>query len=159
MTALSLLALVACEPSGSSALPSGSTRPPAGACDDTISAAAATASPPAGAPAASAYFGSGDTWFMGLPGYRWGQSVQYFSGSYYTKVGIYTLDSHPPRVTVRRTDGQQTGHAEFSPTGKGLPGPLPTGLYFPTAGCWDVMARGSSGSAGIRVRVIAQPGG
>src|SRR5438552_13930821 len=137
MMGLSLLALVACGPSASSGLPRTSPSASAGGvCDDTISAAASSASPPAGAPAANSYFGSGDTWFMGLPGYRWGQSVEYFKGSYFTKVGIYTLDSQPPKVTVRRTDGRQIGHVEFAPTGKGLPGPLPTGLFFPTAGCW-----------------------
>jgi hypothetical protein len=34
-----------------------------------------------------------------------------------------------------------------------LPGPLPTELIFPTAGCWIVEARGDRGSALIQVGV------
>jgi hypothetical protein len=66
------------------------------------------------------------------------------------KIGIYTLDSQPPQASVIRLDGGARGAVEFAPTSAGLPGPLPTGLTFPTQGCWKVEARGQTGFASMR---------
>jgi hypothetical protein len=124
-------------------------------CSDLIDAITAAPSPPRAASSGGIYIGRGDTFFMGTEGRRWGENVEYYGGSFHMKVGIYTLDSHPPKVSVLRSDGRATGAAEFAPTSEGLPGPLPTGLSFPTAGCWKVEARGTTGFASIEVNVQA----
>ena len=145
--------------------PASTPTPPAQAadvaCDDLVVEPSPKQTPrliPPDVPVGT-YVGSGDTWFIGNPGHRWSESVDFFRGSYYLKVAIYDLSSQLPSVTVRRTDGKSTGHAELTPTSRGMPGPIPTGLYFPTTGCWDVVARGSTGRAEIYVRAapIASP--
>ncbi len=121
-------------------------------CDDAVEPAVTVSLPP-NAPQGVLYVGSGDTYFMGTAGSRWGQMVQYFRSSYYMKAPIYTLDSQAPRITIARLDGPGAGRAESNPTTEGLPGPLPTSLYFPSPGCWQVTARGRTGVATIHVRV------
>jgi hypothetical protein len=151
------LSLLGCSGSSPAARGSSLAPPPIQTCNDSVEASTAGSPPllipPDRGTERDVFIGSGDTWFMGTKGHRWGESVQYFRGSFFMKVGIYTLQSHPPRVTVLRTDGRSVGHAELAPTSRGLPGPLPAGLYFPTAGCWEVVAQGATGSAAIRVRV------
>jgi hypothetical protein len=112
-------------------------------------------SPPGPVSSGRIYIGSGDTFFIGTAGIRWSENVEYYGGAFHMKVGIYTLESHPPQVSVIRLDGRATGEAQFAPTGQGLPGPLPTGISFPTAGCWKVEARGTVGLASIEVNVQA----
>jgi len=98
--------------------------------------------------------GSGDTWLFAPVSGGWSRSVQRApGGGYRMKLGIWTSTSRPPAVAVRRVDGRQTGSASFAPTDQGLPGPLPTELRFPSAGCWQVTARGVTGLASILVRV------
>lgn len=99
------------------------------------------------------FIGSGSTFFSVTAGHRWRESVVYTDKTYQAKVGMYTLDSKPPNVTVRRIDGPGVGRAEFFPQIQGLPGWLPTIVYFPSAGCWDVTARGTRGEATIHVYV------
>jgi hypothetical protein len=101
------------------------------------------------------YIGRRDTFFIGTEGRRWGENVGYYGGAFHMKVGIYTLAADFPKVSVTRSDGVAAGAAEFAPTGEGLPGPLPTGISFPTAGCWRVEARGTTGLATIEVNVQA----
>ncbi len=131
-------------------------------CDDRIEAGLA-GSPPAGANLPDAVFiGSGDTFFLGLPGRRWGDNVQYRDGVFDMKVGIYTLATQPPRMSVTRLDGPGTGSVTFAPTGGGLPGPIPLGVTFPNPGCWQLDAEGARGLARIRVSVASpapSPGG
>jgi hypothetical protein len=122
-------------------------------CNDLLDAILAAPHPPGPVSGDGINIGSGDTFFTGLPGRRWGENVEYYDDSFHMKVGIYTLDSHPPKVSVTR--GHATGGAVFAPTGEGLPGPLPTDLSFPTAGCWKVEARGTTGFASIEVNVQA----
>lgn len=159
--ALAMLPFAACSTSTPSAHPT--STPPPSSCDDLIVEASPPVNPrlePPDTPSGSEVFtGSGDTWFRGLIGHRWGESVEFFNGMFYTKIGLYTLGSRPPNVTVQRIDGKGTGHAEFSPTGRGLPGPLPTGLFFSTPGCWQVVAKGSTGTAIVHVRVAESPHG
>jgi hypothetical protein len=111
--------------------------------------------PPNNLPPSNAviFIGTGDTFFMGTRGFRWSDNVQFYGGSFQMKIGIYTLDAHPPAMSILRSDGQGTGSAQFAPTSQGLPGPLPTGLSFPTVGCWKVEARGANGLAAIVVNV------
>jgi hypothetical protein len=148
------------EPSHTAGEPSRTTReePPTSSpnepCSDLIDANAAAPSPPGPVASDVIYLGSGDTFFRGLQGRRWGD-VEYWGGAFHTKIAIWTLDSHPPKVSVIRLDGLATGAAEFAPTSEGLPGPLPTDLSFPTAGCWKVEARGTTGVASIQVNVQA----
>jgi hypothetical protein len=101
------------------------------------------------------YIGSGDTFFIGTQGMCWRENVEYWGGAFHMKIAIWTLESQPPQVSVIRSDGSATGGAEFAPTSEGLPGPLPTTLTFPTAGCWKVEARGTTGFASIEVNVQA----
>ena len=122
-------------------------------CDDSIRAATSASVAQLPSDSGGVYIGSGDTFFIGTDGKRWGESVQYYQGAFHMKVGIYTLDSQPPRVTVVSSDGGQRGTVEFAPTSAGLPGPLPTGLTFATVGCWQVEARGRTGVANILVSV------
>jgi hypothetical protein len=111
--------------------------------------------PPRPAPSGEVDIGSGDTFFMGTDGQRWGKNVEFYGGAYHMKVGIYTLASQGPDVSVLRSDGRVTGLAELAGTSEGLPGPLPTELTFPTPGCWKVEARGQTGFASIEVDVRA----
>jgi hypothetical protein len=98
--------------------------------------------------------GSGDTWLFAPISGGWGGSVQPApDGGYRMKLGIWTSTNRPPAVTVRRAGGSETGSASFAPTSAGLPGPLPAELRFPSAGCWQVTARGVTGRASILVRV------
>jgi hypothetical protein len=130
-----------------------SAQPSSVACDDLIDAAKASTSPPAPPQGGQVYIGSGDTFFMGSEGRRWGENVDYYDGAFQMKIGIYTLDKGPPTMSIIRTDGRANGRAEFAPTAHGLPGPLPTVLTFPSAGCWRVEAHGARGSATILARV------
>ena len=52
----------------------------------------------------------------------------------------------PPRVAGE-------GRIEFAPTSEGLPGFLPTGIYFPGPGCWRVTAVLGGDTATINVAV------
>src|SRR5713101_3368783 len=65
-------------------------------CGDAVEFAAAASPPPVEAPGNTVYVGSGDTFFLGQAGTRWGQSVEHFGNSYFGKIGIYTLDTQPP---------------------------------------------------------------
>lgn len=136
------------------------TRPSGAPCNDVIDASKA-APRPSGAPAnVPIYLGSGDTFFMGNPIFqgrqrRWGDDVELSRGVFGMKIGIYTMDSQPPRISVTRSDGGAAGSYSSSPTSRGMPGPLPTSLYFPTAGCWKIEAQGRTGFASIEVDVRA----
>ena len=131
------------------------THSPSEPCGDLIDASTAAPSPPVPVSSGEIYIGSGDTFFTGTAGRRWSENVEYYGGVWHMKVGIYTLDSHAPTVSVARSDGLATGQAQFAPTSQGLPGRLPTGITFPTAGCWKMEARGTTGFAGIEVNVQA----
>lgn len=124
-------------------------------CDDTITREKAAPEPPnVLQPSVERVFiGSGDTYFIGTVGRRWSENLDFYNGAFRMKIGIYTLDSHPPKVSVVRSDGRARGDAASTPTSQGLPGPLPTSVTLPTKGCWTVEARGASGSATIRVDV------
>jgi len=120
------------------------------ACDDTP---VPSANPPSAMGPGPAV-GSGDTWFFAPDTGGWGGSVEADPrGGYRTKIGLWTSMTRPPAVTVRRVGGAETGSASFAPTSAGLPGPLPAELRFPSAGCWQVTARGATGGATIQVRV------
>jgi hypothetical protein len=80
--------------------------------------------------------------------------VRWDGQGYFLKLGIWTLTSKPPAVTIRQIgDAQLSGTASFFPTTAGLPGPLPTQLSFPNVGCWEVTAAGSTGRAVARIMV------
>ena len=137
--------------------PSPAARPTAlvnGQCDDLIADSTAGPSPdPLPADRNRVYIGSGDSFFIGSRGSRWGENVEYEDGVFFMKIGIYTLDSLPPTVSAVRSDGGATGVVESDPTSSGLPGPLPTSVIFATPGCWIVQAHGTTGVAGIEVNV------
>lgn len=142
--------------------PGSSTRAPTeGACEDAVQSGASDSDVHSSLPPGPSrvYVGRGDTYFIGRIGLRWGQSVEYSQNqhTYFLKVGIYTLDSHLPKVTVKRADGQGTGRATLKPTTEGIPGPVPTEIYFPAPGCWNVTAQGTTGLA--RIYVGVQPHG
>ena len=124
-------------------------------CDDMITSAQAAPTPPNDLqPSAQRIFiGSGDTFFIGTLGMRWSDNLSFDNGAFHMKIGIYTLDRQPPRVSVVRSDGRARGSAASSPTSQGLPGPLPTTVTIPTRGCWTVEARGASGSAVVQVDI------
>ena len=130
------------------------THSPSEPCGDLIDASTAAPSPPGPVSSGEIYIGSGDTFFTGTAGRRWSENVEYYGGAWHMKVGIYTLDSHAPTVSVQRLDGHAAGSAAFAPS-EGLPGRLPTDISFPTAGCWTVEAHGTTGSASIEVNVQA----
>ena len=127
-------------------------------CDDLIGAGASQ-TPPNNLPPSPdrVFIGSGDTFFIGTRGRRWGEDVEAARGVLQMKIGIYTLDTHVPQMSIVRADGRASGSAQFAPTSQGLPGPLPTGLVFATPGCWKVEARGAHGSAIIQVQVQNPP--
>lgn len=119
------------------------------ACDDSIQAAAVL--PPMLAAERVSAVGSGDTWFIAPSGGTWSQDVRWDGQAYFLKIAIWTLQSEPPTVIVRQVRGAANGSAAFFPTTAGLPGPLPTQVRFPTVGCWELTARGLTGSATARV--------
>jgi hypothetical protein len=123
----------------------------AGTCNDVAEPVAAN--PPRVASAGEAFIGNGSTFFVVTAGHRWRENVTFEQQTYQAKVGVYTLDSKPPRITLRRVDGPGVGRVEFFPETGGLPGWLPTRLYFPSVGCWEVTARGTKGQAKIFVYV------
>lgn len=131
---------------------------PVPSCVDSIEARYAASPQPVNLPGA-AFFGTGDTFFIGLPGRRWGENVQYHDGVFDMKVSIYTLETKPPHISVTRLDGPGTGSVTFAPTGGGLPGPLPLGITFAGPGCWLLDAQGSGGFARIQVKVAAPEAG
>jgi len=125
-------------------------------CNDLVDTRAAAPSPPGPTSSGGIYIGTGDTFFMGTQGRRWGDNVEFYAGAFHMKVGIHTLDSHPPRVSAIRSDGRATGTAEFAhDEAQRFPGTLPPGITFPTTGCWKVEARGTTGFATIEVNVQA----
>lgn len=96
--------------------------------------------------------GSGDTWFLPPAQGKLSQDVRWDGTSYFLKVGVWTLASTAPLITVQQVGGKGgQGSASSSPTGEGLPGPLPTTLRFPAPGCWEVTAQGTDGRAQIRI--------
>lgn len=125
-----------------------------GQCDDLIGQSTAGPSPdPLQVDPNRAYIGTGDTFFIGGRGSRWGENVEYEDGVFFMKIGIYTLDSLPPKVSAVRSDGAATGVVESAPTSGGLPGLLPTSVILATPGCWILQARGTTGVASIEVNV------
>lgn len=124
-------------------------------CDDRVDIA------PAIPPEMAAYgvtraVGSGDTWFFAPMVDHWSSSVQTEGEGYQLKIGMWMATPNPPDVTVREVDGGQgNGSTTFGPTASGLPGPLPSSAHFPTAGCWEIVARGTTGSAFARVHLGA----
>jgi hypothetical protein len=126
-------------------------------CDDTVRAT--TQLPPAMAAPGRSGVGEGDTWFIAPTRGTWSELVQWDGETYYLKLPIWTARDDPPSVTVRKvTDAQATGTVSFTPTSQGLPGPLPTGIRFPSPGCWEIAAVGTTGRAQIRLKVPAAPG-
>ncbi len=121
-------------------------------CDDRVDGSG-QASPPIPPSGDSVLIGAGDVFFIGTRGRRWGENVEAYGGAYQMKVGIMVLGAQAPEVSVTRREGAVTGTAQFAPTGAGLPGPLPTAVTFPTAGCWIVTARGVNGAASILVSI------
>ena len=154
-TTIAASMLINCDGAGRTApeAHNSSAASPSGACDDLIQGWASP--PPPGALPGVVYVGTKDTYFIGTVGFRWGDNVHYLKSekSYYMKVAIHTLETHLPKVTVKRVDGQGQGRAQLSPTSDGIPGPVPTGVLFPTPGCWEIAARGSAGVARIYVQV------
>ena len=126
----------------------------AGPCDDAVGPTAPN--PPVAPAAGQVFVGSGSAFFIGTAGHRWRENVVYEHNTYFSKIGIYTLDPRPPAVTVRRVDGPGVGRIDFAPTSQGLPGWLPTGVYYTSPGCWEVIARGTKGQATIHVLVEAR---
>src|ERR1700730_14481014 len=113
-------------------------------CDDTEGPPAAQP-PIAPSDAAEIFVGNGSTYFFGRSGARYRESVAYHQATTYAsaKLPIYTLESNPPSLSVHRLDGEGTSGFRSVPTTGGLPGPLPTVVYFPSPGCWEVAAHGS----------------
>lgn len=125
--------------------------PPEPPCDDAVELAANL--PPAlVSRGIDAAVGSGDTWLLPPSQGKWAQDVRWFGGEYFLKIGVWTLSTHAPVITVRQIgNALARGTSSSSPTGEGLPGPLPTTLRFPAPGCWDVTAQGVNGSAHVRI--------
>jgi len=98
--------------------------------------------------------GSGDTWFIAPQWGTWSASVVPDGrGGYSLKLPLWTAMAQPPSVTVHQLDGPHIGSFSSTPTAAGLPGPLPATASFPSAGCWDITAKGTTGRATARVRV------
>lgn len=126
---------------------------PAALCDDGVQLALQV---PAGMAAlgATSAVGSGDTWFFAPAVNEWTSSVASDGErGYQLKIGIWTTETKPPTITVRQVDGPAFGTASVAPTSTGLPGPLPSLSSLPTPGCWEITARGTTGSATARVRI------
>lgn len=70
----------------------------------------------------------------------WGDAAEQRAGGFYLKLGLWVGTDQRPEISVRSIDGGK-GRVEQSPTADGLPGFLPTGVFLPTAGCWQVIAR------------------
>jgi hypothetical protein len=141
--------------SGSVAAARSPAAPASQVCDDAEGPPAAQP-PRAPSDAAEIFVGNGTTYFFGRSGARYRESVAYHQATTTyasAKLPIYTLESKPPSFTVHRLDGEGTGGLRSVPTTGGLPGPLPTVVYFSSPGCWEVSARGSSGHATIHVYV------
>jgi hypothetical protein len=98
--------------------------------------------------------GSGDTWFFAPTVDQWSSSAQPEGQGYQLKIGMWVGSDKPPNVTVREVDGgNAVGTTTFGPTASGLPVPLPSSSHLPTAGCWEIVARGVTGLATARVWV------
>ncbi len=138
-----ILALQACSPVAS--------LQPAAPCDDSI-VRAADVPPALTSRGITDAVGSGDTWFLPPAQGNFAQDVRWFDGQYFLKLGVWSLAPVAPVITIRWVGtGQAQGSASSSPTTEGLPGPLPTTLYFPQPGCWDVTAQGATGKAHVRI--------
>jgi len=103
---------------------------------------------------ATSAVGSGDTWYFAPASADWSSSVQPEGDGYQLKIGMWIATPRPPQVTVREVSGgNAVGTTTFAPTTGGLPGPLPSTSHMPAPGCWEIVARGPTGSASARVRV------
>jgi hypothetical protein len=122
------------------------------ACDEAVDVAS-TIPAALAARGVKAAVGSGDTWFLPPATGRWSQDVRWNDGQFFLKLGVWSLSSEPPVITVRKVGAKVTGSAASSPTSEGLPGPLPTTLRFPSTGCWEVVGQGATGTARARIRV------
>jgi hypothetical protein len=99
LPALVLLFTAGC----ANASPTGTPEPPPSAnerCNDSINASMMASPRPRPAHSGEVDIGSGDTFFMGTDGARWGESVEFYGGAFHMKIGIYALDSQPPQVSV-----------------------------------------------------------
>jgi hypothetical protein len=145
---LSAIGVSGCVPQASGA--NGASGKP---CDDRVQLAPAVPAPMQALGATRAV-GSGDTWFFAPTVDQWSSSVQPEGQGYQLKIGMWVDIDKPSDVTVREVDGgNAVGTTTFGPTASGLPGPLPSSAHFPTAGCWEISARGNTGTATARVRV------
>ena len=97
--------------------------------------------------------GEGRLYFLAPAEGSWGDSTWQEGGETALKVGLWVNDTRIPDIEVRSADGALEGHAEVSPTADGLPGFLPTGVSFPSGGCWRVTARLGGDVAEISVLV------
>lgn len=97
--------------------------------------------------------GEGSIFFIAPAFGTWGESAERRGSETYLKVGIWINDTNEPEIAVISENGLDPGSVEFAPTSAGLPGFLPTGIYFTGPGCWDVVATLGSDTAAINVLV------
>lgn len=102
-----------------------------------------------------AAMGAGDTWLLPPVRGTWSDLVRRDERGYALKIAIWSLSDSPPSVVVRQLGGERLlGQAELKPTSGGLPGPIPSTVYFAVPGCWEIEARGKAGVSVARVHIV-----
>jgi len=97
--------------------------------------------------------GEGRIFFIAPAVGSWADSAERRGTETSLKVGIWVNDVHEPEMSVTSENDENQGRIEFAPTSEGLPGFLPTGIYFPGPGCWRVTAVLGGDTATINVAV------
>ncbi len=98
--------------------------------------------------------GQGDVWFVAPEAGHWSDLVTSEGGGAAGKFPMWIGGRDMPQLAVVGVKGTEgTGRAQLAPTSEGIPGPLPMRIEFPGKGCWQVTAKGKTGTARIEVHV------